>query len=171
MAWPSEICAGKYLTVEAVVDAVDLVFRSRIPDDEPGLVRLDDVLRRGSEPREVVNFGDVLVRAVGDDFAGDDRVHPLDTQVGADVGVVQVDDGSAAEVFDVFVINLGVGGRGDGRGGADSGGRAQEGATVAFGADGGFDRGLRVRGERSGRTAREDDKIAENNGHGSAQGL
>jgi hypothetical protein len=71
---------------------------------------------------------------VRDDLSGGAGVHARQAKVGADVGVVEVDDGR----------------RGDRRGGADGGGGAEEGATVALGGECGLGRGLRVGGERGG---------------------
>ena len=84
------------------------------------------------------------------DLTGRAGVHPRQAEVGADVRVVQVDNGPAAEVGDVLVIDLGDGRCGDRRGGSDGGGRAEEGATVALGREGSLGRGLRVGGERGG---------------------
>lgn len=138
------------LTIKAVVDAVDDVFGGRLLGGESALVLLDDLLLPRGESRDAVHVRDRLVGSVRDDLSGGAGVHARQAKVGADVGVVEVDDGPASEVGDVLVVDPGDGRRGDRRGGADGGGGAEEGATVALGGECGLGRGLRVGGERGG---------------------
>ncbi len=87
-------------------------------------------------------------------FASGTGVHARKPEVGADIGVVEVDDGSSAEVGNIFVINLGVGsGCGDDSGG-DGGGSSEKGATIALGVECGLGHVLSARGERRGRAAK-----------------
>ena len=136
-----------YLTVQAVVDAVDDVLGSGLLSGESALVLLDDVLLSGGKSRDVVEVGDRLVGSVGDDLSGGAGVHAGQTKVGTDVGVVDVNDGSTSEVGNVVVVNDGVGGGGDDSG-TEGGGGAKEGTAVGLGVEGGLGRGLRVGGER-----------------------
>lgn len=86
-----------------------------------------------------------------DDFASGTRVHARKTEVGADIGVVEVDDGSSTEVGNIFVINLGGGGGSGDDGGGDGCGGSEEGTTITLGVERGLGHVLCGRGEgRSG---------------------
>lgn len=144
----------KFLTVKAVVDAVNDIFGSGRLGGESVLVLLDGILLSRGKSRDVVNVSDRLVWSVGYDLSSGGGVHARHTEVGTDVGVVHINHGSTAEVGDVLVIDNGVGsGRDDG--GTNGGGGAEEGTTVALRVEGSLGRGLRVRGERGGGAAGE----------------
>jgi len=88
------------------------------------------------------------------DLSGDAGVHAGQTEVSANVGVVQIDDRSAAEVSDVLIIYFGVRRGGDDGGGADGGDGAEEGAAIGtLGFEGSLAPGLlRIWYKRDGRT-------------------
>lgn len=85
-----------------------------------------------------------------DNFAGSAGVHARKTEVGTDIGVVEIDDGSSAEVGNIFVVHLGVSGGGD-DGSGDGGGSSEEGTTITLGVERGLGHVLCVGGERGGR--------------------
>ena len=124
--------------LQAVVDAVNNVIGRGLEGDEAGLVLLDDVLLGAGKSGDVVNLGDRLVGAVGDDLAGGAGVHAGHLEVDADVGVVDVDGGGSAEVGEVLVVDDGVGGSGGGEGSSGgTGGLAEELTAASLGVEGG----------------------------------
>jgi len=143
---------SRNLTVKAVVDAVDDVFRSRLLGGESALVLLDHILLSRGKSWDGVKIGNRLVWSVGHNLSGGTRVHTGHTKVSTDIGVVDINDGSSSEFGNVLVINLGVGNGRDGSG-TDGGGGSKEGTTVALGVEGSLGRGLRVGCERSSGTA------------------
>ena len=102
-----------HLTVKSVVDTVDNVFSSGFLGSESALVLLDNLLLCRGKSGDAVHIGDGLVWSMGDNFAGSAGVHARKTEVGTDIGVVEIDDGSSAEVGNIFVVHLGVSGGGD----------------------------------------------------------
>ena len=124
--------------LQAVVDAVNNVIGGGLEGDEAGLVLLDDVLLGAGKSGDVVNIGDGLVGAVGDDLAGGAGVHAGHLEVDADVGVVDVDGGGSAEVGEVLVVDDGVGGSGGGEGSSGgTGGLTEELTAAGLGVEGG----------------------------------
>ena len=137
------------LTVKAVVDAVNNVFSSRGLGHESALVLLDNILLSRGKSWNAVDICDALVWSVGNNLSGGIWVHAWKTKVGANVGVVDVNDLGSSEVGNILVVDNGVGGEGKG-GGTESGSSTKEGTTVGFGVEGGLGRGLCVGCERSG---------------------
>ncbi len=141
------------LTVKAVVNTVNNVFGSGFLGSESALVLLDHFLLCGRKSWDAVHIGNTLVRTMGDNLSGSTGVHARQTEVGADIGVVKVNDGTATEVGNIFVVDLGVGSGGDGGGGDGEAGGTEEGTTITLGVERGLGHVLCVGGERGGRAA------------------
>jgi hypothetical protein len=110
------------LTVKAVVEQVDGVLRLAVQHDEPGLALLHGVLLGTGGSGDGVDVGHRLVRGVGDDLAGRAGVHALALEVGAHVGVVEVDLVTTAEVLDAVIVDFGLGRTANQQGSADHAG-------------------------------------------------
>ena len=107
-AWLAEVLC--FLTVKAVVHAVNHVLRLRLEHHEARLVLLDHFLFLVGQARDVVHVAHRLQRLfVGGNLARRARVHAAQPQVGSDVGVVEVDLIAAAQVLDAIVVHVSIG--------------------------------------------------------------
>ena len=91
--------------VQAVVDAIDEVGRAGRQADQVALVLLGDVLELIGHARDVVDVGNLAVRAMGADETRDGREHARELAVGLDVGVVDVDLVRSPKVFDTIIVH------------------------------------------------------------------
>jgi hypothetical protein len=90
---------------------------------------------------------------VGHNLSGSSWVHAWHTKVSTNIGVVEVDGLRSSEQGNIFVVNDGVGGEGEGSS-SKCGGGSEEGTTVGLGVECGLGCGLCVGCERSGRAVR-----------------
>ena len=149
---PSKVSS---LTVKTVVDAVNNVFGSGLLNSESGLVLLDNILLSLGKSWDVVYISDRLVWSVGDDLSGGIWVHALNSEVGADIGVVQVNNLGSTEVGNILVVNLSVGSDGGDGSSTEGSGGTEESTTITLCVKSSLGRGLCVGGKRSGRAVGE----------------
>lgn len=88
--------ASNDLFVHAIIDLVELVLGHGLKGDEVTLKLLEGALLSRGEVWDFEDIIDGLVGTVGDDETGKARIEARKLLVGADVGVVDVNDVTAA---------------------------------------------------------------------------